>query len=144
MSTNDAKIETGSQLVRKKHAAIAALLTHASIEKAAISVGISEKTLWRWLQLPEFSQAYQTARDEVLTQSLSLMHKATGTAVATLIRNLKCGNPSVEVRAAIGLLDQTYKGREHLETEARLAAIEKMLEETGAGNQQQRTGYHRG
>ena len=136
--------EHADKLDRKKTQAISALLMHPTIERAAQAVGVTDRTLWRWLQEPDFATAYQRARNEVLTQSLSLMHKATGTAVATLIRNLKCGNPSVEVRAAIGLLDQTYKGREHLETEDRLSAIERLLEETGASNKQQRTGYHRG
>lgn len=129
MSTNDAYIgeTTGSKLDRKKHAAIAALLTHPTIEKAALAVGISEKTLWRWLQMPDFAKAYHEARDQVLAQTLSLLHKATGGAVATLVRNLKCGTPSVEVRAAIGILDQTLKARDFLELEKRLVDVEDTL-----------------
>ena len=130
-----------AKLDRKKQAAISALLMHPTIEKAAGAVGISPVTLWRWLQIPEFSDAYQRARDEVLTQSLSLLHKATGGAIAALVRNLKCGIPSVEVRAAIGVLDQTFKARELLETEARLQQIEKVLEETEPTRQRSRTGY---
>ena len=136
MSTADAYTEenesrataTSSQLDRKKQSAISALLTNPTIEKAAQAVGVSEKTLWRWLQLPEFSAAYQQARTEVLEQTISVLHKATGAAVAALVRNLKCGKPAVEVRAALGVLDQTFKAREMLETEARLKAVEEMLE----------------
>jgi hypothetical protein len=119
----------GDKLDRKKQDAIKALMTHPTIEKAAGAVGISETTLWRWLQLPEFANAYAEARNRVLEQTLSLLHKATGSAVATLVRNLKCGNPSVEVRAAIGVLDQTFKARELLEMEQRLAAVEMTLDE---------------
>ncbi len=148
MSTSGAKIDGGecSRLDGKKQAAIAALLAHPTIEKAAQSVGITEKTLWRWLQLPEFALAYQAARDEVLTQTLSLLHKATGGAVAALMRNLKCGNPSVEVRAAVGILDQTFKAREILETERRLAAVESMVEQNEAmqARHRERGGYRRG
>ncbi len=136
----------GDKLDSKKHAAISALLTNATIEKAALAVGVSEKTLWRWLQLPEFSAAYQQARTEVLEQTISVLHKATGAAVAALVRNLKCGAPSVEVRAALGVLDQTFKAREMLEMEARLKAVEEMLEhsrpEQASGRSQQgRRGY---
>lgn len=131
----------GEKLDRKKQSAIAALLTHPTIEKAAIAVGISEVTLWRWLQLPEFSTAYQEARDQVLAQTLSLLHKATGGAVATLVRNLKCGTPSVEVRAAIGILDQTFKAKELLEMEARLKSVESLLDKTERSNASGRARY---
>jgi hypothetical protein len=130
MSTKEA---TGSHLDAKKEAAIAALLTHPTIDRAAASIDVSEKTLWRWLQTPEFNEAYQAARDQVLTQTLSLLHKATGGAVAALVRNLKCGTPAVEVRAAIGILDQTFKAREMLEVEQRLRGIEQVLETTESG-----------
>ena len=105
-----------------------ALLTYPTIEKAAQAASVSVKTLWRWLQLPEFATAYQQARNDVLEQTLSLLHKATGGAVAALIRNLKCGNPGVEVRAAVAVLDQTFKARELLEMEKRLQYVEEVLE----------------
>ena len=143
MSTNDAKFENsaGAQLDRKKQAAISALLTHPSIEKAALAAGVSEKTLWRWLQLPEFSEAYQQARDQVLEQTLSLLHKATGGAVAALVRNLKCGTPGVEVRAAVAVLDQTFKARELLEMEKRLQYVEEVLERSAKETPSGRSTY---
>lgn len=117
------------KLDRKKQEAISALLVHPTIEKAAQAVGIREKTLWRWLQIPEFDSAYEEARNRVLAQTIGLLHKATGVAVTTLMKNLKCGVPSVEVRAAVAVLDQTFRAREILELEARLNAIEEMLKD---------------
>lgn len=124
------------KLDRKKQEAISALLVHPTIEKAAQAVGISEKTLWRWLQIPEFDRAYEQARNRVLAQTISLLHKATGMAVTTLMKNLKCGVPSVEVRAAVAVLDQTFKAREILELEQRLTMIEQNLKEQQQFDQQ--------
>lgn len=130
MSTETAKLD------KKKTEAISALLIHPTIEKAAQAVGISEKTLWRWLQIPEFDRAYEQARNQVLAQTISLLHKATGMAVTTLMKNLKCGVPSVEVRAAVAVLDQTFKAREILELEQRLTMIEQNLKEQQQFDQQ--------
>ena len=41
----------GSKFGRKKEEAIAALLSHRSIEEAAQAINIAPKTLLRWLQL---------------------------------------------------------------------------------------------
>ena len=56
-----------SQIVRlsaKKMAAIEALLTHPTVIKAASEVGISARTLHRWLLEPEFAQALEAAQRE--------------------------------------------------------------------------------
>ncbi len=45
----------------------------------------------------------------------------------TLRRNLDCGNASVEVRAALGVLDQTLKVKEFLELEERMQALEQLV-----------------
>jgi hypothetical protein len=146
MSADDAK-ETrghGDKLARKQQDAIAALLTQPSLAKAAEAAGVAEATLNRWLRVPGFALAYRQAREDALAQTLSLLHKATSGAVATLMRNMKCGTPAVEVRAAIGILDQTMKAREALEVEARLTDIEKSLEMTRAAKGSQRGSGSRG
>ena len=139
MSTSRKKSGARSHdLDPRQSKAISALLLQPTIEKAAQSVGISEKTLSRWLEQPAFRAAYETARQEAFAQSVSLLHKATGAAVAALVKNLKCGNPSVEVRAAIGVLEQTYKGRELLEMERRLSDVERIMEHQQEWQQYQR------
>ena len=58
----------GAQLGRKMDAAIAALLTHRSIEEAAKATGIGTQTLMRWMKLPEFDSAYREARRDAFRQ----------------------------------------------------------------------------
>jgi hypothetical protein len=56
----------GAKFGRKKEEAIAALLVQRSVEEAARVVGIAPRTLLRWLELPEFREAYGQARRGVL------------------------------------------------------------------------------
>lgn len=65
---------------------IVSLLEHGSIEKAAVAVGVSDVTVWRWMQKPEFQQAYQQARREAFSRSLARLQHASSAAVSTLLR----------------------------------------------------------
>ena len=49
---------------------ILALLEHSSLEKAAAALGMSPVTVWRWMQKPEFQEAYRKARREAFSRSL--------------------------------------------------------------------------
>lgn len=59
----------GEKLSRKRDQAIAALLTQPTISEAAKAIGVGEKTLRRWLKVPEFMAAYNAARHEVLADA---------------------------------------------------------------------------
>ena len=52
----------GSKLNRKMERAIAALLTHRSIEEAAKATGLGTQTLIRWMKLADFETAFREAR----------------------------------------------------------------------------------
>lgn len=52
----------GKKFARKKDEAIAALLSHRTLEEAARAVGISPNALLRWQQDPEFDAAFRKAR----------------------------------------------------------------------------------
>jgi hypothetical protein len=119
--------EQGEVLTKKMTMAIAALITEPSMEKAAISLGMSSKTLSRWLALPHFDMAYEAACNQVLTQTVARLQRARVKAVATLERNMDCGLPAVENRAASEILHHSTKAKDDLEFEARMARIEEQL-----------------
>ena len=59
----------GAKFGRKKEQAIAALLSHRSVEDAARAIGLDPNTLLRWLDRnPSFSNAYLKARREASTR----------------------------------------------------------------------------
>jgi len=111
--------------------AIAALLSAVTVEAAAKKAGVSDRTLHRWLRDPPFRQAYLAARRVVMEQAVGRLQRASLGAVDALVRNLKCGQPATEVRAAQVILESGMKGVEMLEFEERLATIEQNLAQTG-------------
>src|ERR1043165_9664333 len=103
-------------LTAKQEKSIAALLKYPTLKDAAAAIKITEPTLWRWLQQPEFKMAYRAARREVIEHCIGEMQIAASEAVATLKRNLKCSlNPAVEVRAAQIILEQSFRAVEMMD-----------------------------
>jgi hypothetical protein len=108
--------------------AVAALLTEPSVEAAAAAAGISYRTLKAWLTLPEFRRLYQDARRRVVDDAVAGVQKLCARAVEALGRNLECDRPAVEIRAAVAVLNETYRGMELLDLESELAALRAKLE----------------
>jgi hypothetical protein len=96
---------------RKREQAIAALLTERSQAQAAAKAGISEATLQRWLNLPEFRAAYRQARRRLVEGAVGRIQAATGQAVDTLLAVARGGAKDGDrVRAAVALLDHALRG----------------------------------
>ncbi|HKE26146.1 MAG TPA: helix-turn-helix domain-containing protein [Bryobacteraceae bacterium] len=121
----------GAQLSRKMDAAIAALLTHRSIEEAAKATGIGTQTLMRWMKLPEFDSAYREARRDAFRQSVARLQQASTAAVSTLLKIMVDPNApaSVRVRAADSVLDHSRQAIEIEDVEVRVAALEQAAEQ---------------
>src|ERR1700710_3123455 len=97
----------GTQFGRKKEDAIVALLMQRNLEEAAKAVGITSRTLLRWMDLPEFEKAYRDARRAAHGQSIARLQQASTAAVSTLLKIMVDPNSpaSVRVRAADRVLD---------------------------------------
>ena len=122
----------GAKFGRKKEDAIVALLTTRTVEEAARAVGVSPKTLLRWMKEPEFDTAYRAAKRAAFGQSIARLHQLASAAVTTLGKvMLEPGTPpATRVRAADSILDHTTKAIEIEEIEARVAALEVAAEKT--------------
>jgi hypothetical protein len=84
---------------------VAALLTETTRAAAAAKAGISEATLQRWLASePTLQEAYREARRQLRDDAVLIGQKAATAAMAALLRNLRCGKPSAEIRAAEAIL----------------------------------------
>ena len=117
----------GDKLGRKAEAAIVALLSHPTMPEAAKAAGVSETSLWRWLQREDFQKKYREAQGKVFDGALGSLQGASTEAVNCLRRNLSCGNPSAEVHAARTILDYTLRARELFDLENRIALLEAAL-----------------
>jgi hypothetical protein len=116
----------GAKFGRKQEEAIAALLTHRSVEEAARGAGIGTKTLLRWLKVPEFQNAYREARREAFGQAVARLQQASSAAVSTLLKIMVDTNvpASSRVRAADCVLEHTAKAIELEDLEARVSELE--------------------
>ena len=117
----------GEKLSRKQEVAIVALLEESTVAAAARRVGVGEATLCRWQQAADFQRAFADARRQLLDRSLTNLRHAGQEAVETLRRNMECGNPSVEVKAASELISWMFKAAEMQEIEDRLNSLEASL-----------------
>ncbi|MBL8190284.1 MAG: hypothetical protein JNK38_19870 [Acidobacteria bacterium] len=126
---NETLSET-ERLSAKQHRAIEALLSEPTTRAAAAAADVSEATIWRWLAEPEFSAAYRAARGRLLESTLTALQSASVDAVVCLreILNDKTAQVSARVSAAKSVLELGLKARETLETQERLAYLEKALE----------------
>ena len=119
----------GEKFSRKQQQAIAALMKYPTIEAAAVAIGVAPSTLWRWQQIPQFQDEYRAARRMFVEHAIAELQQATGQAAETLSRNLRCGQPSVEVRSALSILKQSLRAVELLDFESRLSTLEAIISE---------------
>ena len=114
---------------------IVALLEHSAHEKAAVALGMSTVTLWRWMQKPEFAEAYRKARREAFSQSVARLQHASNAAVGTLLRVMtdREAPAASRVRAADVVLQGALRGMEVEDIEARVSELERATEASNAG-----------
>src|SRR5579863_7496470 len=121
----------GTKYGRKQEEAITALLTQRNMEEAARAAGIGLSTLVRWMKLPEFDAAYREAKRASFGQAVARLHQASSAAVSTLLKIMIDPNSpaSARVRAADSVLDRAMKGIELEDIEARVAALERSVQD---------------
>ena len=120
----------GAKFGRKKEEAIAALLNHRNLEEAANAVGVSVKTLLRWVKLPEFAAGYREARRAAVSQANARLQQATGAASAAVLRLMVDPNApaAVRLRAAECVLNHAAKAIEVEDIEVRVSELERAAE----------------
>jgi hypothetical protein len=122
----------GAKFDRKKEDAIVALLTTRTVEEAARGVGVSPKTLLRWMKEPEFEAAYREARRAAFRQSVARLQQASSAAVSTLLKVMvdPTTPPATKVRAADSVLGHSAKAIEIEDIDARLTELDRTAETT--------------
>jgi len=114
----------GSRYPTKKHDAVLAVIQEPTLSEAATRVGVSSSTLNRWRREPEFDRALREARRELFDRALIDLRRAGSQAVQTLVRNLDCGNPGTEIKAATTLVELLMKVAHVEDIEQRIAQLE--------------------
>jgi predicted DNA-binding transcriptional regulator YafY len=114
-------------------AAIASLLATSTIHEAADQCGVSERTLKRWLAMPEFQAAFIEAKSDMLKAATSKLRREAGAAVDVLssVAGDTKAPAASRVTAGRALLELAFKSHETEVLEERIATLERSV---GHGN----------
>jgi len=123
------------QIDLKQEAAILALLSSKNVEESARVAGVTPRTLYRWLNEPEFAAAYRAARRQAYGQSISRLQQGSTAAATTLLKVMVdiATPPSTRVRAAEAVLNHAAKAIEIEDIDARLRELEQAAEANKGG-----------
>ena len=120
----------GAKFPRKIEQAIAAILTQRNIEEAAKAIGVSTKTLLRWMKDPKFDAELRKARRAAYGQCTARLHQVSSAAVSVVAKIMLDGSApaSARLRAADIVLEHTAKAIEIEDIEVRVVALERAAE----------------
>lgn len=110
--------------------AVAALLTGATIEDAALTAGVSKRSLYTWLKDTEFSEALKKAEASALDEVGRRLVGLANTAIDTLSNVMKephIPGQNVKRLAARDILDLCLKWVEIREFEQRISILEEKV-----------------
>lgn len=112
-------------LTPRQQRGIVALLTQPTIADAARATGIGEKTLRRWLALPEFQVSYHQERQHMFRDAVGRLTQIARRAVDTLDQHLDAERPADAIRAAVAILDHARQAIELDDLAGRISALEQ-------------------
>lgn len=122
------------------NAIVVALAAGGNVREAAQRASVSERTVWRRLEDPDFRQLVLNCRTAMLEVAVGQLAEAASDAVTTLRRLLMADSESIQLGAARTILEAGPRLRESLEIEMRIAHLEAML---GAQDKEGRYGNWR-
>ncbi len=117
------------ELTPQQQAALVALLSCPTYAAASAQSGVSQATLWRYMQDETFARLLREARSVVVSQAVLRLQCAAGDAVKALhdIVNSAEAGGAVRVSAARAILDMAFRAVEQDELKARIAELERFI-----------------
>lgn len=114
----------------KQQAALDALLTEPTVAKAAQKIGITERTLYRWMNEPAFARVYAQHRRQAFGQAVALTQRYAPVAVQTLAKLMLDATvpASDRIKAATAILRLGREGIEIDDLQHRVAELESLHE----------------
>lgn len=118
-------------LILNQRKAIAALISNRTLDQAAAACGLSRRTLYRYMQNPEFSAALAVCQAQTVRAAQAALVGTVGIAINGLIEIIESEDESGanKVRAALGILDRA--GRGQMANKSRGEIASRVVEEVG-------------
>ena len=113
----------------KQEKALAALLSQPTIREAAREAGVSDRSIFNWLNEPAFSQAYREARAKNVSLAVAGLQRSMGQALEALqdVMTNPDSPASARVSAARTVLELAIRGTELEDLAARVDALEREI-----------------
>lgn len=124
-----AEVDNPSALPAKQELALQAVISHPTLKEAALASGISETTLWRYMQDAEFSRRLRDTRRDAVNHAVIRLQRASSDAVSVLQElMMKADAPaSARISAARTVLDYSFRVVEMDEMKKRLDELEEFI-----------------
>ena len=120
-------ISKGAELTPRQLRAIPCLVAAPTQEEGRRKAGISKRTLWRWMQERTFRVELSRQRNKVMEEAIATLRSNMTKAAQTLVDLLDEENPRLRRSVAIDIINLALKGKEMLELEERLQALEERV-----------------
>lgn len=114
----------------REQKALEALITFPTIKEAAQQSGMSESTLYRYLNDEEFRQAYRNSKKEIMRGVSNSIQMASTIAIKTLVDVMtdSKANAMARVTASSKMLDLAYQSHKDEDVYAELEDLREMVE----------------
>jgi hypothetical protein len=99
-----------------------------SLKDTAAALKLSERTLYRYLELPMVQSRIRSIRKIMMEHSIGRLLRLNDSAISCLERNLTCGNFAAEVRSANTIIRMNHDGLEYWNFDSRLSVVEANFE----------------
>lgn len=113
----------------KQELALQAVISHPTLKEAALAAGVSETTLWRYMQDESFSRRLREARRDAINHAVIRLQRSSSDAV-TVLRELMMKHDapaSARITAARTILDYSIRAVEIDELNARIDQLEEFI-----------------
>ncbi len=116
-----------SRITAKQEKAAVALASGRTVHDAALATGAADRTVYQWLQSPDFRAAIGEMRDRLLSEAIGKLSEAASAAVVRLRALVDDETATIALRASVAVLDALVKVREFGELSERVAALQEQI-----------------
>lgn len=119
----------------RKELILSALLTNPTVREASKVCGVAERTIYQWLEKPDFKKKYEEMKARIVEDSANYLQVKLNEATKTIMDIMIDEKVATQTRlnAARTVFEYCYKLREQKEVIARLTAIEDAILEVDNG-----------
>lgn len=121
------RITESYRLTPKQENAVLELINSPTCTKAEICVklGISEKTIYNWLRLPQFQERLAEARENIRRDAFNSLKQALNESVEVLRQLLHSENETTKLKSALSIISFNLQVIETEEVQKRLSKLEE-------------------